>query len=144
MTVRPPTYLDSSAIVRLVVAEPESQALRSYLVGRKPLVTSAIARVEVSRACLAVGDYAMRRAQTALSRIETVRVSDDVLLLSGQLRPVSLGPLDCIHLATLTILAKEMPATLVTYDRSMAAAAKDLGVGVESPGRRPPDAVLGG
>jgi hypothetical protein len=137
MTVRPPTYLDSSAIVRLVVAESESHALRTALIGRKPLVTSAIARVEVSRACLAVGDYALRRAQAALSRIETVRVSDDVLLLAGQLQPVTLGPLDCLHLATLRILARDVPATLVTYDRRMAEAAHDFGVAVESPGRRP-------
>ena len=36
-------YLDSSAIVKLAVAEPESAALRRYLRRRRPLVTSALA-----------------------------------------------------------------------------------------------------
>ena len=40
-------YLDSSAIVKLAVREPESAALRAYLRRRRPLVSSALARVEV-------------------------------------------------------------------------------------------------
>jgi len=38
------TYLDSSAIVKLAVEEPESAALRSYLRRRTPFVSSALAR----------------------------------------------------------------------------------------------------
>ena len=40
----PATYLDSSAIVKLVIAEPESTALRRHLRRRRPLVSSALAR----------------------------------------------------------------------------------------------------
>ena len=46
------TYLDSSAIVKLVIAEPESSALRKFLRRRRPLVASALARTEVTRAVL--------------------------------------------------------------------------------------------
>lgn len=46
MTVDGVTYLDSSAIVKLVVREPESQALRRYLRGRR-VISSALARVRV-------------------------------------------------------------------------------------------------
>jgi uncharacterized protein with PIN domain len=38
------TYVDSSAIVKLAVAEPESTALRRYLSRRQPLVSSALVR----------------------------------------------------------------------------------------------------
>ena len=37
MTATRATYLDSSAIVKLAVAEPESQTLRHYLRRRSPL-----------------------------------------------------------------------------------------------------------
>lgn len=43
-------YLDSSAIVKLAVREPESDALRRYLRTRHPRVSSALARTEVMRA----------------------------------------------------------------------------------------------
>jgi len=138
MTVRPVTYLDSSAIVRLVVAEPESAALRDYLTGRRPVVTSAVARVEVARACLAVGDFALRRAQETLSRIETVRLSDELMAMAGRLRPASLGALDSLHLATLAVLARDVPATFVSYDPGMVRAALDLGVATASPGASAP------
>ena len=46
------TYLDSSAIVKLAVRETESDALRSHLRPRRPLVSSALARTDVFRALL--------------------------------------------------------------------------------------------
>ncbi|MGF1663729.1 MAG: type II toxin-antitoxin system VapC family toxin [Kineosporiaceae bacterium] len=139
MALRPVTYLDSTAIVRLVVFERESPALRAWLAGRRPVVTSAVARVEVSRACLAVGDFALRRAQEVLTRIEAVRLSDELMTMAGRLRPATLGALDSLHLATLAVLAHEVPATLVTYDGAMAAAARDLGMAVAAPGAAPAD-----
>jgi hypothetical protein len=56
------TYLDSSAIVKLAVREPESLALRRYLRRRPPLVSSALARTEVLRALLPAGTDAGRAA----------------------------------------------------------------------------------
>ena len=50
------TYIDSSAIVKLAVREPESDALRKYLRRRRPLISSALARTEVLRALLPGGD----------------------------------------------------------------------------------------
>lgn len=51
-------YLDSSAIVKLAVREPESDALRRYLRTRHPRVSSALARAEVMRALLDKGESA--------------------------------------------------------------------------------------
>src|ERR671919_263313 len=53
--IEPVTYLDSSAIVKLAVAEPESQMLRRHLRRRRPLVSSGLARTEVLRALLPAG-----------------------------------------------------------------------------------------
>src|SRR6476659_9766469 len=100
MSAERATYLDSSAIVKLVVAEPESAALRRYLRRRRPLVSSALARAEVARALLPLGEAAARRGHEVLARLELLRVSDRILSAAGDLLPAELRTIDAIHLAT--------------------------------------------
>ena len=126
------TYLDSSAIVKLAVREPESLALRRYLRRRQPLVSSALARTEVLRALLPAGDEAITRGQAVLQRIDLVRVNDRILNAAGVLRPDDLRSLDAIHLATAHELGDELRA-LVTHDDRMVAAAKQLGYRIAQP-----------
>jgi predicted nucleic acid-binding protein len=126
------TYLDSSAIVKLAVREPESLALRRYLRRRQPLVSSALARTEVLRALLPAGDKAVARGRSVLQRFDLVRVNDQILNAAGGLRPPELRSLDAIHLATAEQLGDELSA-LVTYDDRMITAAKRLGYKVVQP-----------
>ena len=126
------TYLDSSAIVKLAVREPESLALRRYLRRRQPLVSSALARTAVLRALLPAGDEAMTRGHAVLQRIDLVRVNDRILNAAGVLRPPELRSLDAIHLATAQELGDELSA-LVTYDDRMVTAAKQLGYRIVQP-----------
>ena len=126
------TYLDSSALVKLVIAEPESGALLRYLRRRKPYVTSALARAEVARALLPFGAEGLRRGETVLSRVDLVRVSDTVLRDAGRLLPDDIRTLDAIHLATAQRLGDDL-ARLVTYDTRMQAAAEHLGLDVAAP-----------
>lgn len=84
------TYVDSSALVKLAVAEPESKALRRYLSRRVPLVSSALARTEVTRALLPSGPEAVARAQQVLRRIQLLRINDRVLNEAGQMQPSGL------------------------------------------------------
>jgi predicted nucleic acid-binding protein len=119
-------YLDSSAIVKLAVAEAESAALRRYLRGRAPLVSSALARTEVARALLPIGAAAVRRGMDVLRRIELVRVSDRILADAGALEPPELRSLDAIHLATVQQLGPSV-SVVVTYDDRMSRAAAGLG-----------------
>ena len=125
-------YLDSSAIVKLAVAEPESAALRQYLRRRKPLVTSALARTEVARALLPLGLTAVRRGLEALSRLDLIRVSDRVLADAGTMMPAELRSLDAIHLATMQQLGAGL-ARVVTYDDRMSEAAAAMGRSVVAP-----------
>jgi predicted nucleic acid-binding protein len=125
-------YLDSSAIVKLAVEEPESTALRRHLRRRRPLVSSALARAEVARALLPFGEAARRRGQDVLSRLELLRVNDRILAVAGSLLPAELRTLDAIHLATAQQLEAEL-ARLVTYDERMRAAAQAIGWAVISP-----------
>lgn len=127
------TYVDSSAIVKLAVREPESAALRRYLRRRRSLVSSALSRAEVLRALLPAGEEAVARGREVLRRFELVRVNDRVLNAAGRLLPAGFRTLDAIHLATARQLGEEVRA-LVTYDGRMAEAAKHLDYRIVSPG----------
>jgi uncharacterized protein len=133
MSIERLTYLDSSALLKLVEAAPESAALRQYLRRRRPCVSSALARTEVARALLPRGPEAVRRAHDVLVRIDLVRVSDRVLSLAGELPPASLRSLDAIHLATASLLGGSL-ARIVTYDERMKVATRGMGFSVASPG----------
>ena len=126
------TYLDSSAIVKLAVREPESMALRRYLRRQQPLVSSALARTEVLRALLPAGSEAVARGRDVLQRLDLVRVNDRILNAAAVLQPPELRSLDAIHLATARLLGDELQA-VVTYDDRMIVAAKQLGCRIVQP-----------
>lgn len=126
------TYVDSSAIVKLVVAEPESNALRRYLSRRQPLVSSALARAEVTRALLPVGARAVAQGQEVLRRIQLLRISDRVVQEAGQMEPAELRSLDAIHLASARRLGPAV-RQIVTYDERIAEAATSNGWTVAAP-----------
>ncbi len=128
----PATYVDSSAIIKLVAKEPESAALRRYLRRRRPLVSSALARTELLRALLPFGDIAVAAGRRVLLRIELARINDRVLSTAATLRPLELRSLDAIHLATAGQFGDEI-AQLVTYDKRLADAAEQLGHRVVMP-----------
>jgi len=128
-------YLDSSALVKLVQKEAESEALRRYLRRHRSdvRVTSALARVEVVRAVAGGGSAAIAHARRVLSRVYQVDVSRDLLDDAAMLSPgAALRSLDAIHLATARIIEADLRA-LVTYDLRMSAAGIDLGITVEAP-----------
>lgn len=126
------TYVDSSAIVKLVVAEPESKALRRYLVRRQPLVSSALARTEVARALLPAGADVAARGEEALRRIQLLRLNDHLLREAGRVQPAELRSLGAIHLASVHEMGR-LVRQIVTYDERMAAAAQASGFSVASP-----------
>jgi predicted nucleic acid-binding protein len=126
------TYVDSSAIVKLVVAEPESKALRRYLSRRQPLVSSVLARTEVARALIPGGREAVTRGEDVLRRIQLLRINDRVLHDAGRMEPADLRSLDAIHLASARHLGPSVKQ-IVTYDERMAAAARAGGWSVAAP-----------
>jgi predicted nucleic acid-binding protein len=127
------TYVDSSAIVKLAVAEPESVALRAHLRRRQPLVSSALARTEVARALLPLGAEAVARGEAVLARLQLLRVNDRILITAGGIGPAQLRSLDAIHLATAMQLGASLRG-IVTYDNRMAETARAIGWSVGSPG----------
>lgn len=125
-------YLDSSALVKLVVAERESAALRRYLRSQPQRASCALARVEVMRAVRPQGGAAVGRARRLLRRLDLVQLDDELLDAAAALEAGILRSLDAIHLAAAETLADEL-AAIVTYDDRMTAAARLLGLPVVAP-----------
>jgi len=125
-------YLDSSALVKTVVAERESAALRRFLRSHPLRLACALARTEVIRAVRHLGPKVTARARQVVQRIDLVRVDDALLDAAGALDPAILRSLDAIHLASALSVAAELEA-VVTYDARMAAGAALLGLRVVAP-----------
>jgi len=122
-------YLDSSAIVKLVVPEPETKALREFLRSWPDRVSSVVARIEVERVARRLGGGAVRRARSVLSRLALVDLDADVVREAAALEPPELRTLDAIHLATAISLGRDLGA-VCAYDARLgsAAAAKTIHV----------------
>ena len=125
-------YLDSSAIVKLVVPEAETKALRDLLKSWPERVSSVVARIEVERVARRIGGGAVRRARTVLSRIALVDLDEDVVQGAAALDPPELRTLDAIHLATAISLGRDLKA-VCAYDVRLSRAAADATIEVLAP-----------
>jgi predicted nucleic acid-binding protein len=126
--------LDSSALVKLVLDEPESAALEAWLSGQAPLSVTAsdLGRVEVVRAVARADSAGVPRARTLLAGVDLVPVSRDLLDVAADLGPPSLRSLDALHLATALSLGSALDA-FVVYDERLAQAATQAGLPVVAP-----------
>lgn len=126
-------YLDTSALVKLVVAEAESPALLTWLKQQdKTLVSSDLARAELARAVRRSSPDRMVRVRDVLDSITLLTATPETFELAGRLDPSILRTLDAVHLATALSLGDDLDA-IVTYDDRLAAAAQANGVPVASP-----------
>ena len=128
-----PFYADASALVKLVVREPESTALVAAIPLDARIATSAVSVVEVTRAVRLSGLEADLENELAdvLGGCTLVDVDSDVLRSASGLTSQTLHPLDAIHLATAMAIA---PAVMYVYDRQLGRAAAALGLTVSAPG----------
>lgn len=127
----PVVYVDSSALAKLVVLEPETQALASHLETRH-VTTSELAVVEVARA-ERLAEPERRTGATAqgvLAEADLVPVGPAVLARAAGLTSTRVRSLDAIHLATALEIESE---ELVAYDRRLLEAAEVAGLRAVSP-----------
>jgi predicted nucleic acid-binding protein len=134
-------YLDTSALLKLLVDEDESAALRAEL-GRwddNRFVTSALTRVELPRAVRRVVPPVLHReAELAtgalLESVQSVPMSDAIINLAAALDPPVLRSLDAVHLASALVAAPAgaLPV-LCGYDSRLQDAGRDRGLLTISP-----------
>lgn len=128
-------YLDSAAVVKLVHAESESQALRDWLDERAELawISSVLVEVETFRALARYAPESVARLHSVLDLIELVELDAGVRILAQTVRPATVRSLDAIHLGTALRLRTRV-ASFVTYDKRLADAAAAAGLPVAMPG----------
>lgn len=125
-------YLDSSAFVKLVVDESESDPLREYLADWPQRFSSVILDVEAHRLALRTSRGASVRTEQLLRSLSLVPVSPEVRSIARSLQPRSLRALDSIHLASALTMASDL-GVFVAYDRRLLDAAAEAGLPVASP-----------
>lgn len=127
-------YLDSSALVKTIIEEPESRALTRWLDAKDQLVACELVRVETARAVRISSPGAVQRVRQALATLTLIRLDDALYEAAADLEPASLRSLDAIHLAAALSLGPDL-AGVVTYDARMAEAARVLDLHIQAPGR---------
>ncbi len=135
MTSAKTAYLDTSAVVKLLMREPETAALRRGLRRWPRRASAALLRVEILRAVKRAGlPRLMAEARRQLEGIHLIliRLDDDLLDRAADLDPPTMRSLDAIHLAAALSLGEDL-AAVVTYDERMGVAANALGLSVASP-----------
>src|SRR5580692_7739337 len=103
-------YLDSAAVVKLVHAEPESQALRDWLDERAETgwVSSVLAEIESFRALARHSPAAVGRLPAVFDLIDLIDLDAGTRLLARAVSPVTVRSLDAIHLATALRLGQRL------------------------------------
>lgn len=126
-------YLDTSAALKLVVAEPETGRLELWMAEHAgiPRVSSRLLRIEMLRAVTRTAPHRMSRVNVVLSAIALLSM-DDVAPAAEVIGDKTLRSLDAIHLATAHELRTELSA-FVCYDKRLRDSAHALGLPVEAP-----------
>jgi predicted nucleic acid-binding protein len=123
-------YLDKSAAMKLIVAEAETAALRTWWVtADATVVASWLLHTELHCAAgrrpeLVTGDA----ISAVLGAVTLVDITRGDLLAAGTHAPLRSN--DAIHLATALRVGADV---IVTYDNELAAAARAAGLQVQSP-----------
>ncbi len=126
-------YLDTSAMVKLVIAEPETAALRAWVADsdRQP-VTCDLTRTELIRAVRRRSPELLVEARSALDGVILTKVTVQVFEAAARLEPASLRSLDAVHVASALDLGDDLDG-IVAYDDRLIEAARANAIRVLSP-----------
>jgi uncharacterized protein len=136
-------YLDTSVLIPTLVREAASDAVKAYLTTRQERLISDFAAVEVASALsrlIRTGRLAADEAAACLADFDTWRAATsstvdlhaaDARLSLAYVRrfELMLRAPDALHLA----ITNRLQATLLTLDKRMEQAARQLGIAVDVP-----------
>lgn len=116
-------YLDTSALLKLIIPEEHSEALSDYVDSRTDFVSSVVLAVEARRGALRKAPRTIPRVDVFLSGVDLVGVTAAIVETASRLPDPLLRSLDAIHVATAMLLGSDVDA-LVSYDNRMLSAAQ--------------------
>jgi uncharacterized protein len=128
-------YLDSSALLKLLHEETESEILADWLAAHAetPIVSSELAKVEVIRACRRINAATLPEATALLAGLDLIPLSGAVIDDAANVEGTTLRSLDAIHLVSALSIEAELSA-FVAYDHRLAEAASTAGLEMHAPG----------
>jgi predicted nucleic acid-binding protein len=131
-------YIDTSALTKLLIAEPETPELRAWLATQHSqgeyATTSALGRVELMRAVARYGEPSQtERARYLLDGLDILPLTESVIALAETIGAPTLYSLDAIHLAAAAQIEHELTA-FVTYDDRLLDGCRQIAFTTASPG----------
>jgi uncharacterized protein len=130
-----PAYIDSSAVLKLAIREPETAALEAHLAALDGLVSSRLTVLECRRAARRTSRVRVLQAvDDVLDAVYLLDVTQAILDDAARADPPLLRSLDAIHLATALSIG-DAQVEVITYDKRFADAARANGLTVVQPGR---------
>ena len=125
-------YLDTSALGRILLGEPDAPAILRELGAFRLRLASRLTRVELRR--LALREGVLAAADQLLAGVALIPLDDDLLAAAETVPPPTVATLDAIHLATALRLARvDRLDALFTYDARLAEGARQHGLTVLAP-----------
>ena len=130
-------YLDTSALVKLVRREPESDTLADWLDAQSPApwVSSMLIEVELPRALRRIEPALLADVPAIVARVARYEVDEVVRAAAAAYPDPALRSLDAIHLATGDAVFGSQLNAFVCYDERLLAAATAVGLPTAAPGR---------
>lgn len=126
-------YFDTSVLLKLIVAESETDALRDAVrSSTSERVTSDLTRTELVRAVRLGAPDQVTVAREVLESLTLIPITTETFESAARLDPSILRALDALHLAAALTLGDELEA-VVTYDHRLADACRVHGVAVLAP-----------
>jgi uncharacterized protein len=127
-------YADTSAVIKLLAEETHSKAFAAFYDSHADAewVSSALLRIEVTRAVARAVPALLPDARDLLSAFSYIATDDEIVEAAMGEPDRALRSLDAIHLATARIVGPDLDG-LVTYDIRLTTAASGAGLVVVSP-----------
>ena len=124
-------YLDTSAALKLLVEEAESESLARSIDSEQPdLVACWLLETELRRAAQREPDIGQEKVTELLQGVDIYAMPASLFREAGLLPGASLRSLDALHLAAAVRVGVDQ---VLTYDSRFAESAWSLGLSVHAP-----------
>jgi predicted nucleic acid-binding protein len=128
----PALYLDTSALGRVLLGEPDAAAILRDLSEFDQHISSRLLGVELRR--LGLRYQCLADADQLLAGVALIPVDEATLVAAETVPPPTVATLDAIHLvAALRLAESGLLAAVMTYDARFAAGAREHGLRVRAP-----------
>jgi predicted nucleic acid-binding protein len=125
-------YVDTSALGRVMLAEPDAQLIRDTMAQYEALWSSTLLQLELRR--LARREGVEDHADELLSAVRTRRLDSESLRRAAELEPAEVRALDAIHLdAAIQLRKRGAIDAVLTFDQQLQAGCAHHGLVVEAP-----------